>query len=58
MLVIVEDMPGNILVIKASGEVTSEDYESVINNMGQTTVSKCQIYFHLCYFDIVTDAII
>ena len=30
MLEIVEDMPGNILAIKASGEVTSEDYESVM----------------------------
>ena len=30
MLEIVEDMPANILAIKASGEVTSEDYESVM----------------------------
>jgi hypothetical protein len=30
MLEIVEDMPGNILAIKASGEVTAEDYETVM----------------------------
>ncbi|MCG6887097.1 MAG: STAS/SEC14 domain-containing protein [Proteobacteria bacterium] len=30
MLELIEDMPGNVLAIKASGEVTAEDYETIM----------------------------